>query len=91
MTNQDRCGVDTNVLLRAARLKEQDRLILACLDHLRAKGDPLRILYAFDNRRVAILLIAGDKVGDDRWYEVYVPIADRLFQQHLKTAKREEG
>jgi hypothetical protein len=48
-------------------------------------GDPLRILYAFDNRRVAILLVAGSKGGDDRWYEVHVPIADRLFEKHLKT------
>ena len=33
-------------------------------------GRPFRTLYAFDPRRVAILLIAGDKTGDDRWYEV---------------------
>jgi hypothetical protein len=48
-------------------------------------GDPLRILYAFDTRRVAILLVAGSKGGDDRWYEVHVPVADRLFEKHLKT------
>jgi hypothetical protein len=41
-----------------------------------AGGDPLRILYAFDPRRIAILLVAGDKTGDDRWYETNVPIAD---------------
>lgn len=34
---------------------------------VQAGGDPLRKLYAFDPRRVAILLIAGDKTGDDRW------------------------
>lgn len=45
---------------------------------------PLRTLYAFDPRRVAILLIGGDKTGDDRWYEVFVPIADRLYTEHLK-------
>jgi hypothetical protein len=41
-------------------------------------------LYAFDPRRVAILLIEGDKTGDDRWYEVFVPMADRLYDEHLK-------
>ena len=37
-----------------------------------AGGDPLRMLYAFDSRRTAILLVAGDKTGDDRWYEINV-------------------
>jgi len=47
-------------------------------------GHPLRTLYAFDPRRVAILLIGGDKTGNNRWYEVFVPIADRLYDEHLK-------
>ena len=46
-------------------------------------GRPLRIFYAFDPRRVAILLIGGDKTGDDRFYERYIPIADRLYDEHL--------
>src|SRR5208283_6225906 len=32
-------------------------------------GEPIRILYAFDPRRVALLLVGGNKTGDDRWYE----------------------
>lgn len=47
------------------------------------RGIPLRILYAFDPRRCALLLIGGDKTGDDRWYERHVPLADRLYDQHL--------
>jgi hypothetical protein len=54
-----------------------------------AGGDPLRILYAFDPRRTAILLVAGDKTGDDRWYETNVPVADRLFERHLTTIGKE--
>ena len=54
-----------------------------------AGGDPLRMLYAFDSRRTAILLVAGDKAGDDRWYEKNVPLADRLFEQHLRTIEEE--
>lgn len=47
------------------------------------RGRPLRILYAFDPRRMALLLVGGDKTGDDRWYESQVRIADRLFDEHL--------
>lgn len=52
-------------------------------------GRPLRTLYAFDPRRVAILLIAGDKTGDDRWYDIYVPKAGDLYDEHLKTLEEE--
>lgn len=48
------------------------------------QGRPLRTLYAFDPRRTAILLIGGDKTGDDRWYEVNIPLADRLYDEHLE-------
>lgn len=54
------------------------------------KRRPLRVLYAFDPRRVAILLIGGDKTGNDRWYEEFVPVADRLFDEHLRTLKLED-
>jgi hypothetical protein len=47
------------------------------------KGKPYRILYAFDPRRVAVLLIGGDKTGDERWYEKYVPFADQLYDEHI--------
>jgi hypothetical protein len=53
------------------------------------RGRPVRILYAFDPRRVAILLTGGDKTGDDRWYEIAVPIADALYDEHLATLRRE--
>jgi hypothetical protein len=53
-------------------------------------GRPYRILFAFDPRRCAILLIGGDKTGNARWYEEHVPIADRLYDEHLETLRREE-
>jgi hypothetical protein len=53
-------------------------------------GRPYRVLFAFDPRRCAILLIGGDKTGNDRWYEEFVPLADELYDRHLKTLKREE-
>jgi len=52
-------------------------------------GDPYRVLYAFDPRRSAILLIGGNKTGNDRWYEEYVPIADDLYDEHIETLKKE--
>jgi len=52
-------------------------------------GNPFRVLYAFDPRRTAILLLGGNKSGNDRWYEEYVPIADKLYDEHLETLKRE--
>jgi hypothetical protein len=53
-------------------------------------GEPYRVLYAFDPRRSAILLVGGNKKGDDRWYEEHLPIADKLYDEHLRTLKREE-
>lgn len=52
-------------------------------------GRPLRTLYVFDPRRTAILLIGGDKTGNDRFYDEYVPIADRLYDEHLKEIRKE--
>lgn len=52
-------------------------------------GRPIRIFYAFDPRRAAILLIGGDKTGNDRFYEDYVPVADRLYDAHLAELKQE--
>jgi hypothetical protein len=47
------------------------------------KGRPYRVFHAFDPRRKAILLIAGDKTGDGRFYERMIPEADRLYDEHL--------
>ena len=47
------------------------------------RGKPFRIFYAFDPRRVGILLIGGSKAGDDRWYERMIPVADLLYDDHL--------
>ena len=52
-------------------------------------GRPYRVLYAFDPRRTAILLIGGDKTGSDRWYDLYVPRADRLYDEHLEQLRRD--
>ena len=40
-------------------------------------------------KRNAILLVGRDKTGDNRWYEVFVPLADRLYDDHLLALKKE--
>ena len=52
-------------------------------------GRPLRVFYAFDPRRSAILLLGGDKTGNDRFYARFVRRADELYDQHLAELRRE--
>ncbi len=56
---------------------------------IQSGGNPIRVFYAFDPRRVAILLIGGDKTGNKRFYEEYIPIADQLYDEYLKEIKEE--
>lgn len=50
----------------------------------------LRLLFAFDPERQAILLVAGDKAGNwQRWYRQAIPLADDLFDAHLRRLKEE--
>src|SRR5438034_11690574 len=53
------------------------------------RGRPLRVLYAFDPRRTVLLLVGGDKTGDRRWYDVFVPLADRIYSDHIAALKKE--
>lgn len=45
----------------------------------------LRVLFAFDPERRAILLVAGDKAGNwKKWYTKNIPVADERFDSHLE-------
>jgi hypothetical protein len=46
-------------------------------------GRPYRVLYAFDPGRNAVLLVGGEKTGDERWYEAAIKLADRLWDEYL--------
>jgi hypothetical protein len=51
----------------------------------------MRIFFAFDPRRVAILLIGGDKAGKTkRFYKRMIPAADRIFDRHLRTTTEDD-
>lgn len=54
-----------------------------------SSGRPIRVFYAFDPRRSAILLIGGDKTGDDRFYERMTPIADALYDVCINELRKE--
>jgi hypothetical protein len=50
----------------------------------------LRILFAFDPRRTAILLLGGNKAGQWRaWYAENIPVADQLYREYLAELRQE--
>lgn len=66
------------------------------LKELRADGEErghpyhLRVLFCFDPRRSAILLLGGDKTGDfEGWYRRSVPEAERLYADYLEELRQE--
>ncbi len=72
--------VDRVVSSRYAHMKE-----------LRCSSDGvLRVLFAFDPRRRAVLLIGGDKSGTwNDWYKTAVPEADRRYENYLHELETE--
>ena len=56
---------------------------------IQSSGRPIRIFYAFDPRRTAILLIGGRKTEQDRFYREYVRRADVIYDQYLRQLRRE--
>jgi hypothetical protein len=51
-------------------------------------GRPYRVLYAFDPNRSESCSPGGEKTGNDRWYEIFVPQADRVFDAHLRSIEK---
>ncbi len=52
----------------------------------------LRVAFAFDPERVAILLVAGNKagIGQKRFYKKLIAKADELFNAHLAKRKAKQ-
>lgn len=49
-----------------------------------SKGGAIRVLFAFDPQRQAVLLLGGDKTGRwNAWYAEAIPLADDLFDEYL--------
>lgn len=52
----------------------------------------IRLLFAFDPRREAIFLVAGDKAGNwESWYREAILLADERFARHLADLEAEEA
>lgn len=50
---------------------------------IQSGGRPVRVFYSFDPARDAVVLIGGDKTGDDRFYDRMVPICERIWAEYL--------
>jgi len=60
------------------------------LKELRPKRNNIRILFVFDPRRTAILLIGGSKTDDwDGWYKRNIPVAEGLYAVYLSELEKE--
>lgn len=61
------------------------------MKELRAsEGGALRVLFAFDSRRQAVLLLGGDKSGEwNAWYAWAIPVADDLYDDYLADLRKE--
>ncbi len=57
-----------------------------------ADGGVWRVAFAFDPKRKAIVLVAGDKSGvvQRRFYRDLIAVADRRFGQHLNALRSQK-
>lgn len=49
----------------------------------KSRGRAIRIIYAYDKKRDAVLIIGGDKHGKPRFYKDIIPLAERIWTQYL--------
>lgn len=50
---------------------------------IQSQGKPLRAFFIFDPLRQAVVLCAGDKTGDKRFYQKMIPLAESIYQRYL--------
>lgn len=53
------------------------------------RAGTIRIMFAFDPWRRAVLLLGGDKRGRKQWYKKAIPLADTLYDEYLSTLETE--
>lgn len=60
------------------------------MKELRPASTSIRILFIFDPRRHAILLLGGDKAGNWKsWYDKNIPVAERRYENWLANERSE--
>ena len=99
LTQDQQEALDDRVMLLAQRGPDLGRPVTDTIAGSRhpnikelrvSKGGVLRVLFAFDPRRHAILLFGGDKSGRwNEWYRSAVPQADDLYDAHLDQLRSE--
>jgi hypothetical protein len=59
---------------------------------IQSHGHAIRVFYAFDPHRDAIVLIGGDKTGvsGDRFYREYIPQAEKILREYLAEIEEED-
>jgi hypothetical protein len=57
---------------------------------VQSSGRPLRVFYAFDPARQAVLLIGGDKTSDNRFYETMILRSERIWKEYLNETAQVE-
>ena len=96
LSSEEQQGIDAAVGLLEQRGPDLGRPLVDTIEGSRhpnmkeLRVGTMRLLFAFDPRRTALLLIGGDKRG--HWQEFYaraIPLADRLFDVHLAELERE--
>lgn len=97
LTEDEQVAVDATVRLLerfgpALPFPHSSRVRGARTRHLRElriqhAGRPIRVLYAFDSRRVALLLLGGEKSKGRRWYTESVARADAIYEAHVAGRK----
>lgn len=66
------------------RIKDSDQHHLKELRPGSTGSSEMRILFAFDPVRRAVLLVAGDKAGNwGGWYDINIPIAEKRYRAHI--------
>lgn len=63
---------------------------LANLKELRVKykKEAIRILFAFDPKQQAVIILGGNKQTDKRWYNTNTPIAEQLYLEHVEKQRK---
>ncbi len=69
-----------------------DTIVGSAIPNLKElRAGTIRVLFVFDPRRNAVLLVGGDKRGRwSRWYDEAIPAAERVYARHVDELAREE-
>ena len=61
------------------------------MKELRPRSTNIRLLFAFDPKRKAVVLVGGDKVDQwQRWYIKNIPVADKRLDEYLLDLEMEK-